>query len=223
MNIWTKRGAELNRQDKDVIGSIARKSAAAAQIFMTGELYGKRIIDEEEGLLMAANDMVDEPLFVRTKADTIQMSRFDPAVVWKLIHPDAVERMLNRESARFGIENMNFDTWDFCYSLVQHFKVQYGELQIPVTKERNLAAFYQTMYLSALFIFEKPGYMTVPASQYFALPETEEYFKSLTFRPLRTEEVDQMLELQKQHGDVEGLTNKELRFLLDRWNAELEL
>ena len=221
MKIWTKRGAELNEQDQDIIGSIARKSEAAAQIFMTGELYGKRITDEEEGLLMAANDLAAEPLFVRTKAGTVQMSRFDPAVVWKRIHPDLVEQMLERESARFGIENMGFDTWDFCYSLVQHFKVQYGEMQVPAARARDLTTFYQTMYLSALFIFEKPGYMTIPASQHFALPETEDYYKSLAFRPLKTEEADRMFELQKQYGSVEGLSNKELWLLLDLYNAEM--
>jgi hypothetical protein len=220
MKIWTKRGSVLTQKDKDVIGSIARKSEEAAQIFMTGEIYGKRLTSEEEGLLMAANEMTRGPLFVRTKVGTVRMRRFDPAVVWKLIDPDVVERLFEREGARFGLTGLRLDEWDFCYSVIQYIKIQFGDFHIPLAADRSLEAFYQAMYLSALILFEKPGYMAVPVSQHFALPETEEAFKTMHHRALKVEEVDRLLELQKQFGEVDGLTNGELRFLLDLYDTD---
>jgi hypothetical protein len=219
MKAWTERGGELTREDKDVIGSIGRKSEGASQIFLIGEIFGQRLTGEEEGLLMAANDLLGEPLFIRTKENTVSMVRFSPREVWPLLNPDLVERMVEREAARFGIEGLSLDDWDFCYALVKHIKIQCGELQTPTTLKRDHNSFYQIMYLSALVMFEKPGFMGVPVYRHFALPEAEEFARTAMSRPLETAETDELIELQEKYGKYAGLSNRELRFLLGLYDA----
>ena len=53
------------------------KNPVAARIFVSGEVHEDYIGDMASTLLFAANETLKEPLFIQTKALTIQMTRFD--------------------------------------------------------------------------------------------------------------------------------------------------
>jgi hypothetical protein len=223
MRIWTKWGDELSQLDKDVIGAIARKSRAAAQIFVTGELWAGRLGELDDSLLFASNDMLcdkgGEPLFELTKQGTIHMTRFDSREVWSLWKDrdvDMLQELINKEASRFGVENLDVGEWDFYRCLVEHLDGPHGVLRMPIPHAPDLEAYYQAMYLAALLLFGKDGYMAVPVSRHFALPETGEYIsKHVRYRFLTVPESDRCLELLGQYQDKRFLTNKELDFLAD--------
>jgi hypothetical protein len=221
MREWTKRG-EITPQDQDVIEAILRKNRKAGQILVVGEINTGRLEKAEEDILFASNDMLTEPLFVLTNAGTIQMARFEAKKVWPLADDALIEELVGNEAERFGLrDQLELVEFDFCRSVIQYIKIQYGEMQTPATKEKDLGAFYQTMYLSALFLLDKPGYMTVPVSRHFALQETADYFcnRKMWFRSLTSGESDALFALREKYGVFDGLSNKELQFLVRLYDA----
>jgi hypothetical protein len=210
---WTKRGV-ITEEDKKVITSIVGLNKVASRIFITGEVY-EGIFNETPGtVLIGANDALKEPLFVMTKEKTVQMTRFDPEVVWKLINPKTLEELMALEETRLGVGNIAIDEYDFYGSMVMHMQTQYGHVSVPMTDKDDFDSFYQTMYMSCLWCYGKGGYMSVPVSRHFALPEAVKYMKNeFNTRALSTEEMTELEGLQKKYAGVQGITNPELDFL----------
>jgi len=211
---WTKRG-EVTEKDCAIIAAITGNNMISSRIFVTGEVYEEELGTIASSLLYAANDMLDEPLFVQTKEGTIQMARFDTEKVWRCFHPEKVEALVRSECARLGLPQIPIDEWDFYASMIGYLKIQYGEVTVPFTEKKDLDSFYQTVYLGCLWLFEKPGYMAVPVSRHFALPESEEWMKNqFKIRPLRGQEMAELKEIKEKYGSIKGITNVELNFLL---------
>jgi hypothetical protein len=199
---------------------------------LTGEVHEDHIGEAAAMLLVSINDVIDgamkghdgkyieEPLFIQTKQGTIQMSRFEPEVVWKVFPPGLLQQIQREEEKRLGIE-VQLDEFDFYQSLVSTFKAKYGEYILPVVeKYSGLEVFYNVIYLSALLLYGKPGYMAVPVSQHFALPESADFIREVKFRLLTKAEQNKIVELREKHKVVQGLTNPELNFLLNLYDAD---
>jgi hypothetical protein len=229
--VWTARGV-VTDGDKVVIGRIAGHNPVASRIFLTGEVHEDSIGEAASMLLTSINDVIDgamkghdgkyieEPLFVQTKQGTIQMARFEPEVVWRTFHPDLLQQIQGEEEKRLGVE-VQLDEFDFYQSLISTFKAKYGEYILPVVEDYSGPdVFYNVMYLGALLLYGKPGYMAVPVSQHFALPESADFIRSVKFRPLAKVEKAKIVELRERHKVVQGLTNPELHLLLDLYDAD---
>jgi len=216
---WTKRGT-VTEEDKILIAAIVKENPVASRIFLTGEVHEAYIGDIATGILYAANDTVKEPLFVQTKDSTVQMARFDPEAVWKCFDPKLLDTFLDAEEERLGLPKVGLDEWDFYASMVASLQMQHGNVSVPFTKKRDLGSFYQVIYLGCLWLYGKGGYMAVPVSHHFALPETAEYMRNdFTIRPLSVAEMNKLENLREQYKNVSGLTNTELNFLLALYEA----
>jgi hypothetical protein len=225
MKEWTKRGV-VTSQDQEVIGAIVRREQKAGRILITGEIDRERLGEPCANLLFASNDMTGEPLFTPTNAGTVRMTRFDAEAVWPAIDKALLDKLIGSEAQWVSMPELVVDDWDFCRSIVRYAHLQYGEFAAPKPTAKDLGAFYQTIYLSALFLLDKPGYMTVPVAQHFALPETAAYLKSQQgikrFRTLEPEEVDELMLLREEYGKFDGLVNKELNFLVNLYEKGLK-
>jgi hypothetical protein len=229
--VWTARGV-VTEADKAVIRIIAERYSVASRIFMTGEVHVSYIGDTAVDLLSNINDMlnnstdvyigddIDEPLFIYTRQETIQMARFEPEQVWKTFNPDLLQRIQIEEEKRLGIE-VQLNEFDFYQSLISTFKAKCGEYIFPVVEKRSGPdKFYNIMYLGALLLYGKPGYMAVPVSQHFALPESADFIRSVKFRPLSKAERTKAEELREKHKAVQGFTNPEINFLLNLYDLD---
>jgi hypothetical protein len=148
------------------------------------------------------------------------MARFEPETVWKTLNPDLLQQIHREEEKRLGHE-VQLDEFDFYQSLILTFKATYGEYIFPVVENYgDLEVFYNAMYLGALLLYGKPGYMAVPVSQHFALPENTEFIQAVKFRQLSRVEKAKIVELREKHKVVQGLTNPELNFLLNLYDAD---
>jgi hypothetical protein len=210
---WTKRG-KMTIEDKAVVGVLAEQNPAAGRIFVTGEVFEESLGSIAANLLYAANDTLTEPLFVQTRQGTVQMARFDPEAAWPHIRPDLLERLVFEEGQRFNVE-VRLDEWDFYSSLVLTTRERWaGVWRVPIAGQEDLDSFYHAMYWSCLFLLDKPGYMAVPVSQHFALPDAVEFTQSGQFRQLPGAEQEELLAMRSRYGEVRGITNSELNFLL---------
>lgn len=213
---WTKRGTNATNQDKALIAAIVKENPIAARIFVTGEVHEDAIGSIAASLLYSSNDILSEPLFVQTKDATIQMSRFDPAEVWKCFDPKILECLLKVESERLGVGSVALDEWDFYASMISTLQLSHGSVSVPVLPDnKRLDAYYQAMYLGCLWLYGKGGYMAVPVSRHFALPETVSYLRhDFTLRVLNEREMNEVVNLQGKYGTVADITNPELNFLI---------
>ena len=220
---WTKRGC-ITENDKILIAAIVKENPVAARVFVTGEVYEDYLGDIAAGLLYAANDAADEPLFVQTKDMTVQMTRFDPQKVWKCFNYQVLEDLLKAEEERLGMENIALDEWDFYASMIASLQMDYGGVSVPVTKKKDFNTFYQVMYLGCLWLYGKAGYMSVHASRHFALPETALFLQNnFSLRALTETEMDELEILRKKYQNISGITNSELNFLLKLINSDNKL
>jgi hypothetical protein len=228
---WTARGA-VTEADKAVIRAVADRNKIASRIFMTGEVHEDYIGQPASLLLYSINDALDgsvkgfvgndyeEQLFVQTREGTVQMTRFEPEQVWKLFHPDLLQQIQEEEEKRLGIE-VQLDEFDFYQSLVLTLKAEHGEYVFPtVEKYGSPDTFYNIIYLGALLLYGKPGYMAVPVSQHFALPENVGFIREAKFRKLTKVEQAKAIELREKHKVVRGLTNPELNFLVNLYDMD---
>ena len=189
--VWTARGV-MTDADKPVIAAIAGKSKPAARIFVTGEAAEGYLGDEAVRLLVNINDVyyennaASEPLFVETRKDTVRMTRFDPAFVWRCFYPGLLAELIEEEAARLGV-GMNphdMEHFDFYEQMVADLRPKEGFI-VPVVKDRkSLDEFYNAVYLSCLLLFGKPNYMDIPAAEHFAMPGVAEFMRSAEYREL---------------------------------------
>jgi hypothetical protein len=228
---WTSRG-KVTEADKAVIRQITVHNLVASRIFLTGEVHQDYIGQTASILLNSINDVLDgsmigfegdiysEALFQETAQGTIRMSRFEPNVVWTCFHPDILKSLHLEEEKRLAIK-VQLDEFDFYKSLVLSLKSKYGEYIFPVSNEySNPTIFYNCQYLGALLLYGKPGYLTVPVSEHFAIPENAEFLRSVKFRTLSEHERKMAMTLRKKHKVVQGLTNPEINFLFDLYRMK---
>jgi hypothetical protein len=222
---WTQRGVMLP-QDKMIIQSTVDHQYAASRIFVTGvahedylgELGVKHLININEVYYKAG----DEPLFVETKNDTICMTRFDPKSVWTYFHPDTLAMLLNDEAERLGVEfdPWNMDHFDFYQSLIAQIQAKAGGPAIPIPKEVSLESFYQSVYLSCLLLFGKPGYMNVPIAEHFADVKAADFLRTAVLYRLNTIIENKHDRLFRQYEKIKALTNPEIEFIVDIYESE---
>jgi hypothetical protein len=87
---------------------------------------------------------------------------------------------------------------------------------VPIAwKDSDLDYFYNAVYLSCLLLFGKPGYMDAPAAEHFALPQAADFMKSVDYRPVKETERGKLQALREQYGNIQGLTNPEIHFVID--------
>jgi len=221
---WTTRG-KMQDEDKAVIAALADKNKVAARIFVTGEVHESYIGDAAVRLLVNINDtlytngLTKEPLFVETRNDTVRMTRFDPAVVWRCFNPDTLTELVKAEAERLGVDGV-MDPWamehfDFYESMIAAIEAEKTGLAVPkLKKDADLDWFYNSVYLSCLLLFRKPGYMDIPVAQHFVSPAVVEHLKGLEYRLLMPNERSTVAKLRKQYKDIQALTNPELNFVV---------
>jgi len=220
---WTARGATMQEEDQSVIAAIAVKNKVAARIFVTGEVHESYVGDAAVRLLVNINDtlytngVAKEPLFIETRQDTVRMTRFDPNFVWRCFDPDTLTALVKDEADRLSVK---MDPWamehfDFYESMVSAILAEKNGLVVPKIKSgADLDWFYNSVYLSCLLLFRKPGYMDIPVAQHFADPVAAEHLKWVEYRPLRKNEDEQVKKLHEQYKDIQALTNPELNFVV---------
>jgi hypothetical protein len=219
---WTWRGAMLS-VDRAVIKKIVENNRAAARIFVTGEVAEDYIGDVATRLLVNVNDVYYknhagvEPLFVNTRDSTVRMTRFDPAFVWRCLHPDILVSLVQEEITRLGVDMdpWNMDYLDFYRSMVAALKAAYGEDIILMKARSNIDDFYYGVYLGCLLLFGKPGYMDVPVAAHFAQQEAVDFLRGAVFVQLKGVEQQKLEELRKDYGTIRSLTNPEMHFVID--------
>jgi hypothetical protein len=221
---WTTRG-RVTEADKAVIREITAHNLIASRIFLTGEVHQDYIGQPAAMLLSSINgvldgsmegfegDTHDEALFQETAQGTIRMSRFEPHAVWTCFHPDILQRLISAEENRIGIK-VQLDEFDFYQALVLSLKSKYGEYIFPVSEGySDPANINNSIYLGAILLYGKPGYLTVPVSEHFAIPRNIEFLRTAKFRILSEYEQKTVRGLEKKHKVVHGLTNPEINFL----------
>ena len=218
---WTKRG-EMTANDLSVIEeAVKNDSFGIGKIVVTGEVYATELTVESICALEGLNELTNEPLFITTKNRTIRMLRFEPEKVWRTIHPDTFTALVKMEEKRLGTPSVILDEFDFYYSMVETMRQEKIKedksrppVVCPVVKDhRNVGEFYQFMYLASLMLFNKPGYMAVPITEHFALPETVSYMENVKFRQVNEYEESKYQNICKTCIDKAGITNNELDFL----------
>jgi hypothetical protein len=216
---WTTRG-EMLAEDLVVVKHVMEKGDLANRILLTGEAGVYFIGEIAVRNLVALNDALPSPLFVLTHNDTVRMTRFVPKVVWSAIGPKVLEQLVDKENERLGVEFFELDEWDYYQSMIGTAKKRF-ENPCPIAPNYDaLDAYYNTMYLGALILFNKPDYMVVPVESHFAIPNNAEYIKTVTFRTLDEQETEELKVLQAADKDVDGLTNSELNFLATCYEAD---
>jgi hypothetical protein len=136
---WTTHG-EMAGSDKAVIFALANESMPASRIFVTGEVHGSYIGEAAVRLLININNVLytngvsQEPLFVETKDDTVRMTRFDPAFVWRCFQPDTLVALAIDEAARLGVkmDPLAMYHFDFYESMIDVLKTERGEYVVPI-------------------------------------------------------------------------------------------
>jgi len=219
---WTTRG-KMQEEDQAVIAALADKNKVAARIFVTGEVHESYIGDAAVRLLVNINDtlytngLAKEPLFVETRDNTVRMTRFNPYIVWHCFDPDILTDLIKTEADRLGVP---MDPWamehfDFYESMIAALEAEKTELAVPKLKQgADLDWFYNSVYLSCLLLFKKPGYMDIPVAQHFASPAVAERLKGLEYRLLMPNERSAVAKLRKKYKDIQALTNPELNFVV---------
>ena len=222
---WTTRGA-MDIGDKAVIQAIADRNKRAARIFVTGEIHESYIGEEATRLLISINDTLyegkaqGEPLFVETKADTIRMTRFDPRAVWSCFNPDILVDLIKAEAARLSVpvDPWTMDNFDFYQEMI-HVLREKNTDAVPIAwKDGELDDYHNAVYLSSLLLFDKPGYLATPVSEYFASPSVAAWMDRVDYRPLTAEEYGEWLILKEEYGRIKGLTNHEMHFVVDLYD-----
>jgi len=225
---WTTRG-EMKGTDKQVISALANESKTASRIFVTGEVHENYVGDAALRLLININNVLytngvsQEPLFVETKNETVRMIRFDPSFVWRCFHPDTLVALAIDEAARLGVKMDPFamDHFDFYESMIAAIKAEKGEYIFPIVqKGGDLNSYNNTVYLSCLLLFGKPGYMDVPVAQHFADQSAETQLKYAKYRELNVVQQKELIKLRKQYEQIQALTNPELDFIISLYEGE---
>jgi hypothetical protein len=225
---WTKRG-EMLPDDRGAIQAIVNKNRVAARIFVTGEVSEGYIGDAATRFLVNINDTFYEngagcePLFVQTRDDTVRMTRFDPAFVWRCFHPDILVGLVQDEIARLGVDmdpwKMNY--FDFYQNMIAAIKAAHGEAVTVVKKGDSIDDFYHGIYLSCLLLFGKPGYMDVPVAGHFAQKEAADFLRSAGIFQLNENERKKLEGLRQEYGTIQALTNPEMNFVVDLYEGLL--
>ena len=225
---WTTRGKMLE-VDHLLIEGIADKNSIAARIFVTGEVREDYIGEAAVRMLTSINDTLYDnganlpPLFIETKNETIRMTRFDPQYVWRCIHPDILTSLFIDELKRFNlnIDPRDLERFDFYESLIECIKEEKGDFIIPAKKKTgNLDWFYNSVYLSCLLLFGKPGYMDVHISEHFTDLTAEEHLKWAEYRSLTDKEIKEAVKLKEKYSAIDGLTNHELNFIVSLYEKD---
>ena len=223
---WTKHGV-MTEEDKVLIKTLVDESPIASRIFVTGEVHEDFLGVDGAGILYAANDTITEPLFIQTRSKTVQMARFDASVVWRCFDPNILTKLISVEEERLGLKDIPINEPDFYASMIDSLKdsfkaslnaslnASHGEDTVPVASGKDIDSFYQYTYLSCLWLYGKGGYMAIPVSRHFAISETASFIKhDLTVRILEKTEIEELEGLKKKYGNVKGLTNAELNFIV---------
>jgi hypothetical protein len=220
MRIWTGRGTMLE-SDKKIVKEIAGLSREGVRVFVTGEAREEYLGCEAADMLWRMNDRTKEhgenpePLFIRTREGTVRMARFNPEEVWRCFHPDKLVAAVEEESARLGREPVKIDEFDFYRSFVLELirETNFQASTVIVGKDDGVGC-YQAVYMGALLLFNKPGYMDVPVEKHFCLKATEEFVKNMRFRALNRFEEEEYQEVLEAGKNADALTNSEITFLL---------
>lgn len=221
----------MTSADKALISTIVGKNRVAARIFVTGEVAEEYIGDAATRLLVNINDVFYqngagvEPLFVQTRADTVRMTRFDPAFVWRCFHPDILADLVQAEISRLGVDMdpWKMDSMDFYASMVDFLRKKEGDMAVPLAVEiGGIDEFYNAVYLSCLLLFDKPGYMAVSVAEHFAPPKTADFVRLAGFRLLNQGEQGRMRELREKYKDIQALTNPEMDFVVDLYDRRVK-
>ena len=224
---WTARG-EVTDADKVVIRGLAEKNKVASRIFVTGEVHEDYIGEAAYRLLININDTLYkngagcEPLFTETRSGTIRMTRFEPKAVWECFDPDTLVSLISAEAGRLCI---NIDPWamnhfDFYQAMVAYIREDKGDYWLPVTfKGSDINTYYNAVYLSALLLFGKPGYMDVPVAEHFAYPLNAAFLGNTEWNGFNEAQREEADKLRKEYGNINGLTNPELNFIVSLYEG----
>lgn len=225
---WTKRG-EMTRADKTVIQGVVDKNRTAARIFVTGEVAERYIGEAATRFLINVNDVYYEnnagcePLFIGTRKGTVRMTRFDPVVVWRYLHPDILVELATAEITRLGtdMDPRKMDSFCFYRNMIAAIKTTHGEDIAVVKKDDSVDDFYHGVYLSCLFLFGKPGYMGVPVAEHFAQEDAVAFLRGMDIVQLNETEREKLAGLRKAYGNIQALTNPEMGFVVDLYEGAL--
>jgi hypothetical protein len=226
---WTARGT-MTEADTRVIASVVAHDKTAARIFVTGEVHENYIGDLAARHLMNVNDVLykngagSEPLFVDTKDNTIRMTRFDPNIAWRCLDPDILVALVTEEIKRLGVkmDPWAMDYFDFYESMVGAFKKEKSVFTIPVPEKGkdSINTFYSGVYLSCLVLFGKPGYMDITVAQHFASPDVALHLREIECFELNAEQQEEVIKLREDYGNIQALTNPELKFIVSIYAGE---
>ena len=225
---WTFRDYNLIF-DKQMIERIFGVNPRAARILLTGEVRYDYLGEEPFNFLIGLNDIdVEEgfniePLFIATKRQTIRMSRFDPKFVWKVIGPETLMALAQDEISRLGINMPKeaLEYYDFYESMIWYMNQENNDYCVPVLKKTMPfdIQFYVT-YFTSLLLFNKPGYLGIPVTEYFTDPVAMECFKYMEFHSLDEEKAEEVERLRKELGHISAMTNEELIFAATLYEDE---
>jgi hypothetical protein len=226
---WTARG-EMISADKAVIQGLADENLAAARIFVTGEAAEYYIGQAATRLLVNINDVYYgngagcEPLFIQTRDDTVRMTRFDTAFVWRCLRPDILVDLVQAEIDRLGadMDPWKMDYFDFYQNMTAAIKEKSGDAVALVRKGSGIGGFYHGVYLSCLLLFGKPGYMAVPVAEHFARKEAADFLRNAEVYRLNEAAREKLAKLREEYGSIRSLTNPETGFIADLMERALK-
>lgn len=211
---------EFSQSEKKLISAIADNYPIAARVLLTGEVHKSYIGIPSTYLLLSANDMIAEPLFMHTNAGTVKMTRFDPINVWRCFHPQILIQLVEDESKRLGIDDVSLDYYCYYTSMLIAIKKRYGDRFIyPVINDSirseagELEAFFLTNYLGSLLLFGKSGYDDVAMSRFFAMPLTAQFMQTVSFYTLNAEQQSELIDIRNKYGKISGISNTEFHFV----------
>jgi hypothetical protein len=217
---WTAHGT-MALADEQAVAGVVEQSPVAARIFVAGEVSVDYIGEAPERLLIGANDAYYngkpqvEPLFTETRQKTIRMTRFDPSVVWPWIEPELLETLVAEEAKRVGVpvDFNKMETYDFYESVIKAVAPD-GDCFPAVTRGASADDFFHGVYLAALILFGKPGYMDVPVASCFARLDAAVFMRTAKYRKLTLAEQSKAMQIKEAYKRVDALTNPEVNFIV---------
>ncbi|GHU60839.1 hypothetical protein FACS189445_1360 [Spirochaetia bacterium] len=214
---WTKRGnKKLSTADCEIIKSAAG-IAGAAPLWATGEQHVDAISRQHWPLLMK-NALLPDPLFVFTAKNHLKLARYDFQTVMSLLSPEQRQRTLRDTMKQLNLAFEDQNMTDFYESLIAALAGQAPGGRSAFLYFTNDQTGFDSIYVSALLLFHKPGYLDITAPEFFAdMGVKRPNFGYARFRVLTDDENSLILEAQEKGQGTELFTNLEIITLQQLW------
>ena len=156
---WPETRPAITKADMECISAMFGVFPIAEQIFITGEITIDSIGDMACMFYIHCNDVFLPPLFSPTDKQTVRMLRYRWSDVLPLLPKERMAKLCMAEVKRLGLEYYSLQWGCFYFGAFTVNKL-FGKY-IVLDDEMS------TMYVNAVLLLKKPGYMCMSLPEFF--------------------------------------------------------